>query len=449
MESFFSRYRNLIVLLAVVVLQVIGLAVQVHKPVPASGLPGNLSGGGDTRDGKGVLLIRLWAAQMVTPFERGIHGGGEGISGWWSNYVDLRKTREQNKQLQATIDRLRLEQAMLREDALQGQRLQALLKFQENYIYKTTAAQVIGTSGSNQSHLVYLDKGSSDGLAMDMAVITGDGIVGKIRDVFPHTAQVLLINDQTSGAGVVLETTRIRGILRGNAGGQPQVVNILADSRIQPGEHVLTAGGDQIFPRGLPVGQVQQVVRDQERGSFINVIVKPAADLQHLDEVLVVISLEAHLSEQQMADLKTSEELKGAEVAAEAARKKAAAEMAERLPGLKDPSDPKAIVGPDGKLVDPKPGEAPAEGGPSLPPITPRPIQAKHPDRFSPGGAPDTTDPKAKAQPDSPDAPVDETDDSSATKPKTPAKPQSQTGTKPATKTPQAKPKTPQFGRDR
>ncbi len=91
-----------------------------------------------------------------------------------------------------------------------------------------------------------------------MAVITPDGIVGKVRDVFPHTAQVLAINDQTSGAGVILKTTRIRGILRGNAAGQPEIVGILADQRIKPGEKVLTAGGDLIFPRGLPVGAVER-----------------------------------------------------------------------------------------------------------------------------------------------------------------------------------------------
>ena len=108
-----------------------------------------------------------------------------------------------------------------------------------------------------------------------MAVITADGIVGKVRDVFPHSAQVLVINDQTSGAGVILESTRIRGILRGNALGQPQIVGILDDQRIQPGEKVLTAGGDQMFPRGLPVGVVEKVVRDPEREKFIEASSSP------------------------------------------------------------------------------------------------------------------------------------------------------------------------------
>src|SRR5580698_10605250 len=151
-----------------------------------------------------------------------------------------------------------------------------MLGFQEKYVYKTQAAQIIGTSGSDQSRLFYIDKGANAGIDRDDAVITSEGIVGKVREVYPRTAQVLLINDQTSGAGVILETTRIRGILRGNSAGQPQVINILADQRIQPGEHVLTAGGDQIFPRGLPVGTVEKVLRDPDRGSFIEVVVKPA-----------------------------------------------------------------------------------------------------------------------------------------------------------------------------
>ena len=111
--------------------------------------------------------------------------------------------------------------------------------------------------------------------------------MGKIRDVFPHTAQVLAINDQSSGAGVILETTRIRGILRGNAAGQPQIEDVIRDQRIKPGENVLTAGGDEIFPRGMPVGVVEKVVNDPERDGFIDVIVKPAAHLDRLDEVLV------------------------------------------------------------------------------------------------------------------------------------------------------------------
>jgi rod shape-determining protein MreC len=375
MEPFFVRYRNLLVLLTMLVAQLAGLAVQVHQTDS-----GRMSL--DPRDSRGVRLIRLWAISMVSPPERLIQFSKLGVSGMWQNYLDLRHTREQNQDLEKTIDRLRLEQAALLEDARQGQRLQALMNFQEKYIYKTLAAQVIGASGSEQSQVFYIDKGADYKLERDMAVITADGIVGKVRDVFPHSSQVLAINDQTSGAGVILETTRTRGILRGNAAGQPQIVDIMADQRIQPGEKVLTAGGDMIFPRGLPVGMVQKVLRDPERDSFIDIIIQPAAHLDRLDEVLIITSTDLRFPPQQQQDIATSEALKGPEVQAELAQKaeeeqkKASAIMAERLPGLKDPNAPP---------------EAPPVPG-STPPVTnpmPHPPPPLHPDRFTPGTATD------------------------------------------------------------
>src|SRR5215469_11282840 len=220
MESFVVRYRNLLVLLALLVAQILGLAMQVRR-----------AGSGQTADGRSVLLLRYWANAIVSPPERALHSSGSGISGFWHNYIDLRHVRQQNADLQKTVDRLRLEQAALLEDAKQGQRLQALLNFQQKYIYKTLPAEVIGTSGTEQSRVFTINKGKKDGLDRDMAVITADGIVGKVRDVFGHTAQVLAVNDQSSGAGVIMESTRIRGILRGNAQGRPEIVDVISDQR--------------------------------------------------------------------------------------------------------------------------------------------------------------------------------------------------------------------------
>jgi len=375
MESFFLRYRNLLVLLALLLAQIVGLAVQVRRTEAGRNSL-------DSPDGSGVRLIRLWANALVSPLERIAHDSTQGAGYWWQNYIDLRRTREENVELRKTIDRLRLEQAALLEDAKQGQRLQALLDFQQKYIYKTVAAQAIGSSGSDSSRVFYLDKGSADGLDRDMAVITGDGIVGKVREVFPHSAQVLAINDQTSGAGVILETTRTRGILRGNAIGQTQIVGIVSDQRIQSGEKVLTAGGDQVFPRGLPVGVVEKVIRDPDRDSFIQVIVKPAAHLDRLDEVLVIVSMLPRFSPEQQQDLATSEALKGSEIETIDERKKASAIMAERLPGLTDPNAP--APNPSGGSALPKPGQD--QAAPAAPPA-PKLLHPLHPDRFTPGAA--------------------------------------------------------------
>jgi rod shape-determining protein MreC len=373
MESFFTRYRNLLVLLAVLLAQIIGLAVQVRRTDSGRNTL-------DPRDATGVRLIRLWADAVVTPPEQIFHATKLGAVALWRNYIDLRHTREQNQELQKTVDRLRLEQASLLEDARQGERLQALLDFQQRYIYKTVAAQAIGSSGSDSSRVFYLDKGSSEGIDRDMAVITADGIVGKVREVFPHSAQVLAINDQTSGAGVILESTRIRGILRGDAAGRPQIIGILADQRIQPGEKVLTAGGDLVFPRGLPVGEVVRVMPDPDRDSFIDVLVKPAAHLDRLDEVLVITSTEPRFSAEQQQDMATSEALKGAQAAAIKEQRKASQIMAERLPGLTDPNAPVTGTVPSGQDQ----AAPPVATAPSVPKL----LQPKHPDRFTPGAMP-------------------------------------------------------------
>jgi rod shape-determining protein MreC len=356
MESFVVRYRNLLVLLVLLVAQILGLAMQVRR---ANGGQG---------DGQGVRLIRLWANGIVSPPERVLHNSGSGISGIWNNYFDLRHVRQQNADLQKTVDRLRLEQAALLEDAKQGQRLQALLKFQQKYVYKTVAAQVIGSSGTDQSRVFFIDKGKSDGIDRDMAVITPDGIVGKVRDVFGHTAQVLAINDQSSGAGVIMESTRIRGILRGNSAGRPEIVDVISDQRIKAGDKVLTAGGDQIFPRGLPVGEVEKVVNDPERDGFVDVILKPAAHLDQLEEVLVITATEPRFPPDQQQDIATSEALKGVE----AAEQKTSEGMAEKLPGLIDPNVP-----PDQQLLNDTSNPNPV----SRPPV------ALHPDRFTPASA--------------------------------------------------------------
>ena len=377
MESFFVRYRNLLVLLAILLVQIVGLAVQVRRV-----RTGRYSL--DPNDGPGVRLIRLWADALVSPPERAIHDSRLAIVWAWTNYLDLRNVRRQNRDLEQTIDRLRLEQDSLLEDAKQGQRLQALLGFREKYIYTTVPAQVIGSSGSQQSRLFYIDKGSNAGLKPDMAVITGDGIVGKVRDVFPDSAQVLAVNDQTSGAGVILETTRIRGILRGNANGQLMIVGILADERIQPGEPVLTAGGDLIFPRGLPVGVVEKVVRDPDRDAFIEVMLKPAAHLDRLDEVLVITSTQPRFSPQEQKDIDTSES--DAESIEE--QLKASQINAEKLPGLNN--------------ANPPAGQNPANPAAAEPP-PPKLLPTLHPDRFSPSAAPAPG--PTQAPPDSNSAP--------------------------------------------
>jgi rod shape-determining protein MreC len=302
MENLISRYRNLTILAALLFGQVLGLAIQVK------------------RSGENVptRLIRIWAIDAITPLEKAIVRCQNGIHDLWRGYFYLRGVRQENHELKQKIEQLELERVRLSEDAEQAHRLQTLLEFKEQFIAKTVAAQVIGSSGSEQSRSIYIDKGSRDGIRPDMAVITADGIVGKVlRGVQNHVASVLLINDQTSGVGAILEKSRLQGVLRGTPAGDVVLEKVMTDESVQPGETVLTSGGDRIFPKGLRVGTVTKVSPGQEL--FLNIRVKPAADLGRLEEVLVITQLQEE--EPQVADM---QHLRAADI------------LAQRLPSIPD-----------------------------------------------------------------------------------------------------------------
>ncbi len=310
MENVLSRHRNLSVLAAVLVAQVLGLAIQIRSTNPEQ-----------------TRLIRIWAISAVTPIERLIVHSQGGLYGIWHNYLYLRGVRQENRDLKAEIERLRLQQVRLNEDASQARRLQVLLGFRERYSIQTLPAQVIGSGGSEQSRVVYLDKGGKDGLKPQMAVITSSGVVGKILQVYSSTAQVLLINDQSSGLGAILESShtsgsdtsnnqapnsqalnnqapnsqapnpqiptpqqgRVHGIVSGSPAGETMLEKVLLGEDVQPGDRVLTSGGDGIFPKGLPVGTVIKV---SQADSFLKIRLHPSADLSRLEEVLVIMKLE-------------------------------------------------------------------------------------------------------------------------------------------------------------
>lgn len=268
--NLFSRHKNTVVLATVLLAQFLALAVQVKR---------------QTAEGP-VRLIRMVAVTTLAPFERFFIYSGEKVRGVWANYIDLRHVRSENLRLKAESERMQLDRAREQEDARQARRIQALLGFKEQWIDATVAAQVIGTSGSETSRVLYLDKGTKDGIRADMPVITPDGVVGKVLAVYGETSQVLLINDPTSGLGATLVNSRLQGIVKGTATGELQLNYIMGDEQVQPGEPLVTSGGDRVFPKGLPIGKVITV--SMGRNLFLNIGLKPAADLNRLEEVLVI-----------------------------------------------------------------------------------------------------------------------------------------------------------------
>ncbi len=338
METVLGRYRNLIVLVGVLFAQVLGLAVQVKR----------------TTDIESSRLIRVWAVGAVSPLEKALVWAQTSTGNLWHNYFYLRGVRAENRELKQQIEQMRIEQVRMSQDADQARRLQALLAFKEQFISQTRAAQVIGSTGSEQSRAIYIDKGEKDGIKPDMAVITADGIVGKVLHVYRSTSLVLLISDQTSGVGAILDKSRLQGILRGMPSGEIALERIMTDEQVPAGELVLTSGGDRIFPKGLPIGRVTKVSTGSDL--FLNVRVKPSANLSKLEEVLVVTKVD----ERQIAP-------------DQAGPARAADVLAERLPTVPPkPAEPTGAAaagaapqpgtGLENKPVQPKP-KAPAPAG--------------------------------------------------------------------------------------
>src|SRR6476646_1170880 len=322
MENFFTRYKNPLALMAVLFIQVVALATQVKRP--EGGKPGSTGGG--------RRLIRVWTGTAFTPVETVFGSTGGFLRNCWQHYTYFRGRRKKKRELQYDVARLQSEQVRLKQDADQARRLQVLLDFKEKFIAKTLAAQVIAFSGTEQSRLITIDKGSNDHIKPDMAVITPDGIVGKVKDVFKLSSQVLLINDHDSGAGVILENSRLQGIVKGTPLGELQINDIMSDEKVEPGEHVITSGGDRIYPKGYSVGTVITSTPDHENDPFLIIKIKPAADLNRLEEVLVITK---------MTDDSQS-------TASGPAPMRAADILSQRLPSVPkvDPNAPKTLVAP-------------------------------------------------------------------------------------------------------
>src|ERR1700722_8101369 len=195
MEFFLNRYRNLSVLVAAILAQLVLLAYQ-HKT------------SGDVR------LIRVWAVGAVTPMARVIETGRSGISHFFSDYFVLLDVREENKRMKAELDRIKMDNQYLRAELSTADRAQSLAIFQKRSPSKTVAAHIIGDTTAPGSKVVIIDRGSGSGIEAGMGVITPDGIVGKITKVFPSASFVLLVTDQTFAAGVTSQTNRVHGTLK-------------------------------------------------------------------------------------------------------------------------------------------------------------------------------------------------------------------------------------------
>jgi rod shape-determining protein MreC len=265
-ESLLNRYRNITVLLLVIMAQLVLLAVSA-------------------KNDQDVRFVRIWTVTAVTPIARIIEGLRGGSTGFLHNYILLHDTHQENQRLRAELDRIKMENVFLKNELNTADRAKALQVFQAHTPSKTVAATIIATGAGSNSKVVFVDRGTASGIQRGMAVVTPDGIVGKVIAAYPTASQVLLITDSDFAAGVVTEKTQVHGTLKGQGTPQCKVDYIPFEEKVEVGEWLYTSGDDRIFPRGFRVGIVKAVRPGQP---FKEVLVDPSGMQHGLEDVLIL-----------------------------------------------------------------------------------------------------------------------------------------------------------------
>jgi len=197
-------------------------------------------------------------------------------------YVDTEKN-----ELKHEIAELRNKLVKREEILLENRRLRELLGFKKDLNRPSIAASVIGRDPNSWSSVVFIDKGAPDGVTMDMVVISGEGLVGRVRESGKVISKVMLINDIDSKVGAVIQHSREAGLLVGTPQGECKIVYLPLDSEVKAGDKVMTSGTGGVYPKGLLIGEVIKV--EKERGGLYgSATVKPACRLSKLEEVLCI-----------------------------------------------------------------------------------------------------------------------------------------------------------------
>jgi len=234
--------------------------------------------------GLGPVMIGI-----VAPFQAGATRSIHFVGNIWRHYFSLVSVARENDNLRQALARAVQENNKQRETALTNQRLRSLLNFTKTISGKQLAAEVVGLDPSFWFKSVTINKGKSDGILKGMPVVIPDGIVGQIAEVSGHYAKVLLAIDRNSAVDALVQGSRARGIIKGNSSDQYRFKYVLRKNDVRIEDIIITSGIDGVFPKGIRIGQVTDIVR-RNAGIFQEVTVTPYVDFEKLEEVLIILN---------------------------------------------------------------------------------------------------------------------------------------------------------------
>jgi rod shape-determining protein MreC len=318
--------RPLLVLAGAIVLHIILISAQVSTTA-------------------GIPVIQVLTFGAFAELQRGTMKSIDSVRGLWTGYVALRDAQAQNEALKREVQTL---QVRLQEERAQAQRtdnLRQLLELRQRAGLDTVAAEVIAGPASLEFRDMTIDKGNSDGVTRDMAIISPAGVVGRVILTSPRASRVQMLIDRNAAAGAMIERTRAQGIVMGQ-GEALRMEYVPGAADVKQGDLVVTSGIDKIYPKGFVIGTVERINRGP--GTYHEIAVRPAVDFSRLEEVLVVTTPPPAITAEQIA----------AEAAAIAAQQAAVAQNA--TPGNATPREPAPRNPPPRNTT--KPGANPAQG---------------------------------------------------------------------------------------
>lgn len=244
-----------------------------------------------TNNPQRILFVERMLAGALRPFQKATSSVTGFFVDSWQFLGDIRDVYKDNKQLLADLERFAGIDLRMLEVMQENRRLRDLLEFEKSVEYDLVPAQVIGRNPSNWFHTLTIDKGSCNGIKMDMPVVTNKGLVGKIVKVEPSHAQVQLLISASSGISAIVQRTRDNGVLIGlsTPRGYARITRLDQYADLKEGDVIISSPLTGIYPKGLVIGRVVEIVNDPitlERSG----LVRPEVDFDRLEEVLIIVN---------------------------------------------------------------------------------------------------------------------------------------------------------------
>lgn len=248
---------------------------------------------GVTREpGRQVTLVEDHLLRIVKPISSIFYKTGMSTSRMCKLPFEIKDLKDENQMLLRQIIELENQSVLIEELKLENDRLMRMLDFKiRSHQFDMEAARVIGRSPETWFNIIVIDKGKKNGIGVNMAVVTDRGLVARVDEVGESWAKARLIIDQRSAVSGMIQRTRANGVIKGGESSDGQglcrMVYLPENSNVVAGDLVISSGLGGVFPKGLVIGRIVEVKEDQD-GLLKYAVVKPAVDLERLEEVLII-----------------------------------------------------------------------------------------------------------------------------------------------------------------